>query len=354
MNNERIKILVVDDVDINRIILTKILSDTYEVEQAADGTEAISILRNSDDKPHLVLLDIVMPGVDGFEVLQFMKAEPSLCKIPVIFISATDEERKGLSVGAVDYISKPFEPDIVQLRVANHIELAIYREKLESMVQQKVNELISTKELFLETMADLIEYRSLESGSHVKRTKELAGILVNQLSKTGRYKEELMDENKDQLINAMALHDIGKIGIPDSILLKPGKLTPEEFKTIETHTVIGGQVIESLMLGHKGNNHLKQGEQDEYFKHCYDICRSHHERWDGRGYPDGLSGTDIPLSARIAAAVDIYDALVSERCYKKAYTHEEALEILKDSAGNHLDPEIVNALVEVNEQFKNK
>lgn len=354
MNNLKIKILVVDDIDINRIILTEILSDTYEVKQAANGTEAISILQNPEDRPHLVLLDIVMPGMDGFEVLLFMKSEPNLCKIPVIFISATDEERKGLSIGAVDYISKPFEPDIVKLRVSNHIELSLYREKLESVVAQKVNELVSTKQLFLETMADLIEYRSLESGSHVKRTGELAEILVNQLIKTGRYKEDLVGENKDLLINAMTLHDIGKIGIPDSILLKPCKLTPEEFKVIETHTVIGGQVIESLMLGNKEEKYLKQGEQDEYLKHCYDICRSHHEHWDGKGYPDGLSGKSIPLSARIAAVVDIYDALVSERCYKKAFTHEEALEILKESAGGHLDPEIVDALIEVNEQFKNK
>lgn len=352
MSTEKIKILIVDDVDINRIILTEILADTYEIEQAADGNEAISILLGSTDKPHLLLLDIRMPGMDGFEVLQFMKSDPSLQRIPVIFISATDDERKGLSSGAVDYISKPFQPDIVKLRVANHIELSLYRERLEGLVEQKVNELISTKELFLETMANLIEYRSLESGSHVKRTKVLAKILVTQLLKTGRYEEELMSENRDMLINAMSLHDIGKIGIPDNILLKPGKLTPEEFKIIETHTVIGGEVIESLMAGSKNEIHIQAGEQDDYLKYCYDICRYHHEHWDGKGYPDGLSGTDIPLSARIAAVVDIYDALVSERCYKKAFTHEEALKILQESAGNHLDPEIVAALIEVNQMLK--
>lgn len=341
-SSDKVKLLVVDDIETNRFILNEILCDTYEIEQAEDGMEAISKMLNSLEKPKLLLLDIMMPGMDGFQVLKFMKSEPSLQKIPVIFITAADEEKKGLQAGAVDYISKPFEPDIVRLRVSNQIELNLYRESLEGLVEQKANELVNTKEKFLETMANLIEYRSLESGNHVNRTRELARILVKQLIKTGVYSQELLNVDHNMLIKAVPLHDIGKIGIPDNILLKPGKLTPEEFKIIETHTTIGAQTIESLMIG----------IDDDYLKHCYDICRFHHERWDGTGYPDKLSGTNIPLSARIVAVVDVYDALVSERCYKKAFTHEEALEILTKSAGNHLDPEIVSVLYDVQEQFK--
>lgn len=342
-DSDKVKVLIVDDMEVNRYVLQEILSDAYEVEQAENGIEAVAKLLNSIEKPKILLLDIMMPEMDGFEVLSFMKSEPFLQKIPVIFITAAAEEKKGLSAGAVDYISKPFEPEIVRLRVANQIELSMYRESLEELVEKKASELINTKEKFLETMANLIEYRSFESGEHVNRTKELARILVLQLIKSGVYAQELMETDYVMLIKAVPLHDIGKIGIPDNILLKPGKLTPEEFKIIETHTTIGAQTIKSLMVG----------DSDNYLAHCYDICRSHHERWNGTGYPDGLSEKDIPLSARIVAVVDVYDALVSERCYKKAFTHEEALEIIEQSSGKHFDPQIVSALMKSNEQFRN-
>lgn len=338
---DKVKIMIVDDMEVNRFILREILSDAYEIEEAEDGMEAISKLFNSIEKPKLLLLDIMMPAMNGFEVLEFMKSDQYLKKIPVIFITAANEEKKGLSSGAADYISKPFEPDIVKLRVSNLIELNLYRESLEKLVDQKANELVNTKERFLDAMADLIEYRSLESGSHVSRTKELARILLMQLIKKGIYADELQNVNHDMLIRAVPLHDIGKIAIPDNILLKPGRLTPEEFKIIETHTTIGASVIKSLMISN----------DDDYLKHCHDICRHHHEHWDGKGYPDKLSHTDIPLSARIVAIVDIYDALVSERCYKKAMPHEKALEILQESSGSHLDPEIINVLMDVHTQF---
>jgi putative two-component system response regulator len=230
----------------------------------------------------------------------------------------------------------------VRLRVANQIELTLYREKLEGLVAQKANELIVTREHFLDTMANLIEYRSLESGLHVKRTKDLARVLTMQFVRRGGvYGEELQASNPHTLVKAVPLHDIGKIGIPDNILLKPGRLTPEEFAIIETHTIIGGQVIQSL---------IEVGE-DDYLKHCYNICRFHHERWDGRGYPDKLKETNIPLAARIVAVVDVYDALVSERCYKKALPHKEALAVICEGAGSQFDPEIVKALLEVEDQF---
>jgi putative two-component system response regulator len=342
MKEGQSRILVVDDIETNRIILEEILSDAYEIEQAKDGIETISKLVNYADKPNLILLDVMMPGLDGFGVISFMKADPLLQKIPVIFITASDQEIQGLRAGAVDYISKPFEPEIVRLRVANQIELSLYREELESLVSQKANELMVTREHFLDTMANLIEYRSLESGLHVKRTKDLARVLTMQLVRSGgAYGKELQAGNPNTLVKAVPLHDIGKIGIPDHILLKPGRLTPEEFSIIETHTVIGGQVIQSL---------IEAGE-DDYLKHCYNICRFHHERWDGKGYPDKLAGGNIPLAARIVAVVDVYDALVSERCYKKALTHEEAVGIIKEGAGSQFDPEIVRTLLAVEEQF---
>ena len=342
MDVEKIRILVVDDIETNRVILQEILDETYEIEQAEDGIEAISRLLNSTMKPSLLLLDVMMPLMDGFEVIKFMKNDPLLSKIPVIFITAADQEGKALQMGAVDYISKPFAPEIVKLRVANQIELTLYRNKMENLVTQKANELVATKEHFLDTMANLIEYRSLESGQHVKRTRDLARIVMMQLIHSGSdYAVELMESEPSAFIKAVPLHDIGKIGIPDHILLKPGKLTPEEFTIIETHTVIGGQVIQSL---------IEVGE-DNYLRHCYDICRHHHERWDGKGYPDGLIGKHIPLSARIMAVVDVYDALVSERCYKRAMPHEQAVKILRQGSGSQFDPEVIRAMLEVEQKF---
>ena len=338
------KILVVDDVDVNRIILEEILSEKYEIEQAENGMEAISTLLNSIEKPHLMLLDVMMPEMDGFEVLEFMKSEPSLQKIPVIFITAVDNEEKGLVAGAVDYISKPFEPEIVKLRVATHIELNLYRVSLERMVEDKVDELTRTKERFLDTIANLIEFRSKESGEHVSRTKELSRIIVMELLKNdGPYAKELMDSNFPMLVKAVPLHDVGKVGIPDNILLKPGKLTEEEFEIMKTHTTIGGNVIDSLKM---------EGEDDIYLKHCRDISMHHHEKWNGFGYPFKLAGEDIPLSARIVAVVDVYDALISERVYKKGMPHEDAMKILINDAGSHFDPVVIDAAVKSADLFR--
>jgi len=343
---EKATILIVDDVEINRMILEDILCEDYNIEQAENGIEALTKLLGGICKPSLVLLDIMMPEMDGFEVLETMRANELTKKIPVIFITAadpTENEAKGLSGGAIDYIVKPFANDIVKSRIDNQMELAMYRERLEQMVNKKVNELIAAKEKMLTTMASLIEYRSLESGEHVKRTSILTGMIAEILVKNPMFKDELIDKDYHIMIKAAPLHDVGKIAVPDDILLKPGKLTPEEFTIMETHTTKGSEIIRTMQLGE---------EEDLYLRHCYDICRYHHERWDGRGYPDKISGNEIPLSARIVSIVDVYDALVSQRVYKPPFSHEEAMKIIAEDAGKKFDASIVSDLLENDHIFR--
>ena len=338
-------ILVVDDVELNRIILGEILNEDYEVIEAADGVEAVDILYNSTELPQAVLLDIMMPEMDGFQVLELIKSNPHTAKIPVLFITAADaseNESKGLKEGAVDYIPKPFNADVVKARVDNHIQLKHYQNDLESMVERKAAELISTHEKILETLATIIEYRSIESGEHIRRTSELTKTLINHMLGKLKYNKTLMELNYDAIVKASSLHDIGKVGIPDIILLKPGKLTDEEFEIIKTHSDIGAKIIESMKL--EGN--------DLYLRHCREICKHHHERWDGKGYPDKLAGESIPLAARIVAIVDVYDALVSPRCYKKSMRHEDALRIIEVGRGRQFDPDIVDVLFEVEKVFE--
>ena len=337
-------ILIVDDIEANRLILDEILSVKYDIIQADSGIAALNMLFDATAAPSLVLLDIMMPGMDGYEVLMRMQANPATSKIPVLFITAADSEAnesKGLSLGAVDYIPKPFSPQIVKMRVDNHIRLRNYSESLEEMVKAKVEELVRTKEKILETMANIIEYRDLESGHHVKRTSELTKILIDYLY-VNDVDRMISIADQDIIIKAVPLHDIGKISIPDSILLKPGPLTPEEFAIIKTHSAIGSEIVKSML----------DEDDEQYLTYCYDICRHHHERWDGKGYPDGISGDGIPLSARILAVVDVYDALVSARCYKPPFSHEKAIEIIKNGSGTQFDPAIVDALLNVSMQFK--
>ena len=344
MLEEKATILVVDDVEINRMILESILSDDYIIEEAENGKEAVDKLLSGKCKPSLALLDIMMPEMDGFEVLKIMKENELTRHIPVIFITAADpseNELRGLKSGAIDYIAKPFNQDIVKLRVNSQVELSRYRENLEVMVNNKVNELIATKENILSTMASVIEYRSLESGDHVKRTAILTGIITEVLLDNPDFKTELIEKDYHIMVKAAPLHDVGKIAVPDRILLKPGKLTPEEFAIMETHTSKGSEIIEELLKG--------ESDRDEnlYLLHCYDICRYHHERWDGKGYPDKIAGEDIPLSARIVSIIDVYDALVSSRVYKSAFSHKEALKMIaEDAESGKFDVRIVEALFE--------
>ena len=343
MNRETI--FIIDDIETNRIILENILQDKYEILQSGSGIDAVAMMMSGEASPSIVLLDIMMPDMDGYQVLELMKATPELAKIPVLFITAADSETnesKGLSLGAVDYISKPFNPEVVKVRVENHLKLRKYSEGLEKMVKEKTAELVRTKDKILETMANIIEYRDLESGHHVKRTSELSKAMIDYLYLQGYERRFINDVDHDTMIKAVPLHDIGKISIPDSILLKPGPLTKEEFEIIKTHAAIGSEIVKTML----------DEDDTQYLKYCYDICRYHHERWDGKGYPDGLAGEDIPLSARILAIVDVYDALVSSRTYKPPFSHDKAMEIIKDGAGTQFDPVIIMALLEMHEQFR--
>jgi len=344
-NYKKEKILVVDDIEVNRIILQEILQDSYEVEEAENGFEAISKIMDTKHLPDMVLLDIMMPEMDGYEVLSIIKSNPLTLNIPVIFISAADEsmsELKGLKLGAIDYITKPFEPESVRLRVNNYMELTRYRIQLEQEIEKRTQEVVRTKEGMLSTLANVIEYRDLESGHHVKRTSELTKILLNQLMTDKKYFELLQGE-ANIIIAAAPMHDIGKIAVPDNILKKPGPLTDSEFEIVKKHTTFGRDIIESS----------KDMLPEAYYRHCCDICLYHHERWDGSGYPTGLSGTDIPLSARILSIVDVYDALVSHRVYKSAFTHEETVNIIRDNANKQFDPEIIEHMMKIHEKFKN-
>lgn len=338
-------ILVVDDIEINRIILEEILCGDYIIEQAESGSEALSKLISGEISPSLVLLDIIMPEMSGFDVFDKMKEDDSLKNIPVIFLTAENTEEyevRGLNQGASDYITKPVKNiQIVKARIANHVELYKYRSQLEVLVTQKANQLTRVKDRMLESLATFIEDRNLESGEHVKRTSMLTQIMLDFLIGDPKFYEQLKNIDYSIITKACALHDIGKIAIPDKILLKPGKLTPEEFKVIETHTTIGSAFIDNLLYE----------DNATYLRHCHDICRHHHERWDGKGYPDKLSGSDIPISARIVAIVDVYDALVSERVYKPAMPHEKAIAILKEGAGTQFDPDMIALLLKKPELF---
>jgi putative two-component system response regulator len=282
-----------------------------------------------------------MPEMNGYEMLEVMKKDKVFKRIPVIFITTSDSEIDALSAGAVDFISKPFQPDIVKLRVANQIELKNYSDSLEAMVEEKAAEITSTLDNMLQSMANIIEYRNLESGSHVRRTFFLSQLLVNKLLESSPYAEELKSLEPDIIVKSVPLHDVGKIGIPDKILLKPGKLLPDEFEIMKTHTTLGKNIIESIVI-----------QQDSpYLRHCRDIAYCHHERFDGKGYPRGVAGKDIPLSARILSIVDVYDALVSTRVYKEAFSYDDAIKIITDGKGTQFDPVVTDALLSIQDEF---
>ncbi|GHU02030.1 two-component system response regulator [Spirochaetia bacterium] len=336
-------VLVVDDIAMNVTILEEILSADYRVLAANNGKEALTVLRNSPVLPKIILLDLMMPEMSGRELFEIMKADETFKRIPVIFITGEgDSESALLAAGAVDFIPKPFRPEIVKLRVKNQVALKNYSDNLEIMVAEKTAEATATLDNALQGLANVIEHRDLESGEHVKRSQIYVGALANHLIASGSiYARPLLDMQPDIIVKSMALHDVGKIAIPDRILLKPGPLDAEEREVMKAHTIRGKEII----------GELGDVNTSLYLKHCEDICYGHHERWDGKGYPRGLKGEEIPLAARLAALADVYDALVCVRVYKAAVPYTEAVKLIADGRGAQFDPVMTDALIEIQDEF---
>lgn len=345
-------VLIVDDTPDNVALMSSLLRGTYRVKAATDGEKALQIAA-SDDQPDLILLDIVMPGMDGYEVCRRLKQEPKTADIPVIFLTSRSEiedEQRGLDLGAVDYIIKPISPPIVFSRVKTHLQLKrardFLRDKsayLEKEVARRTREISTVQDVTMMAMGSLAETRDNETGGHIRRTQQYVRALAAALKDHPRFKESLKPEMIELFCKSAPLHDIGKVGIPDNILLKPGKLTPEEFTVMKTHTTIGRDAIMAAeRLLDSPNSFLRLARE---------IAWSHHERWDGTGYPQGLSGDATPISGRLMAVADVYDALISKRVYKPAFTHEKAVSIMREGAGTQFDPEIVDAFLEIGGQF---
>jgi putative two-component system response regulator len=342
------KLLVVDDVDINRMILGELFSDNYEVLEATNGVEALEIINKDAQDISIVLLDLLMPVMDGFGVLKDMNRSGLIKSIPVILITSEDDDEMSLEsygLGVSDVMHKPFNASIVTQRVENVIELYAYKNHLEEKLVEQKNELIEQegriKQMnfsLIDTLSATVEFRNVESGKHIKRTRLLLKLILENM----REKYPFTDEQLELISSAAALHDVGKIAIPDSVLLKPGKLTKEEFDIMKTHTVKGSEILQTLDLL----------QDKEYYQYCYDICRFHHERWDGRGYPDGLAGNEIPIWAQAAALVDVYDALTSKRVYKDAYSHEQAVEMIINGECGCFNPLLLDTLKRIAPKLK--
>ena len=332
-------ILIVDDCDMNREILREILSSDYSIMEACGGEEALSMIHQFGTGISLVLLDIVMPGLDGFEVLSYMNQDHTIEDIPVIMISSEDSEafiRRAYEMGASDYVSRPFDAKVVYRRVTNNIKLYAKQRRLIRMVTEQIREREKNVSMLVGVLSQIVEFRNGESGLHVKHIRRFTECILDCLIEKDP-DLHLGTKERENIPLASALHDIGKIAVDDKILNKPGRLTPEEFEAMKLHTVYGAKMLEEL-----------QPYYDEpLLKTATDIAHWHHERWDGRGYPDGLVGDAIPLSAQIVSLADVYDALTSERCYKKAYSHDKAVEMILNGECGVFNPKLVECFVEI-------
>ena len=330
------KVLIVDDADMNRAILTEILGNEYEILEAENGRECMQLLQKYRTGISVILLDIVMPVMNGFAVLAEMARQGLIDDIPIIMISSADSDdviRQAYELGVTDYISRPFDAKIVYRRVFNAIKLYAKQRRLVSMVTKQIVEKEKNDNMLIDILSHIVEFRNTESGLHVLHMKQLTEVLLSELvQKTDMY--HLDAAKRDLIVTASALHDIGKIAIPEEILNKPGRLTKEELEIMKTHTTIGSEMLDKI-----------EGYGDEpLVRTAYAICRWHHERYDGRGYPDGLVGEQIPISAQIVALADVYDALVSERSYKKAFSHETAVQMILNGECGTFNPLILDCL----------
>ena len=339
-NASRYRILIVDDSEMNRMILSEMLKGEFEILEAENGSACLDMLSRYEMKISLILLDIVMPGMDGFGVLEYMNRNNLIKDIPVIMISGEDSGeviKRAYEMGVSDYIKRPFDMEVVHRRVLNTIKLYAKQRRLVAMVMNQVFEKEKNSRMLISVLSEIVEFRNGESGTHVLNINTLTTMILEQLAKkTDKY--HLSWSNRMLISTASSLHDIGKIGIDEKILNKPGRLTPEERKIMEKHTVIGADMLANLPMY----------EDEPLMKVAYQICRWHHERYDGKGYPDGLKGEEIPISAQVVALADVYDALTSERVYKKAYSHEEAVQMICNGECGTFNP----LLLEIQDHIK--
>ena len=338
------QVLIVDDSEMNRAILSEILRGDYRILEAADGEECLEKLHQHMGDIALVLLDLVMPKMDGFEVLDFMNRNHTIEDLPVIMISSEDSEasvRRAYEMGVSDYVSRPFDSRVVYRRVFNTIKLYAKQRRLTTLLSEQIREREKNTTMLVGVLSQMVEFRNGESGQHVLHIGTLTQRLLERLTqKTDKY--DLPPETQELIVMASALHDIGKVAIDDKILNKPGRLTPEEFDLMKTHTVVGANMLD----------HLGRYKNEALVKTAHDICRWHHERWDGRGYPDGLAGDDIPISAQIVSMADVYDALVSKRVYKAAYSPDTAVQMILHGDCGQFNPLLLECLVDIQDVLK--
>ncbi|TDR72036.1 response regulator [Paludibacterium purpuratum] len=345
-------ILIVDDTSINLTLMNELLKGQYRTLTANSGEQALQIMQN--DTPDLILLDVMMPGIGGLEACRQIKNNPKTAGIPVIFLTAKsdiEDEQIGFITGAVDYITKPISPAIVLARIKTHLKLKAMNDFLSdanafltSEVERRTHEVQVIQDVTIMAMATLAETRDSDTGQHLRRTQNYVRRLAQALQSHPQFCDALTDENIELIYKSAPLHDIGKVGIPDRILLKPGKLTPEEFEIMKSHTVMGRDAIaaaEKLL-----------DTPSSFLRFAREIAHRHQEKWDGSGYPDGLSGNDIPVAARLMAVADVYDALISRRVYKPAFPHADAVTMIQAQSGKHFDPAMVDAFVRIADDFQ--
>lgn len=346
-------VLVVDDTPDNLILISNLLGGDYRVKLANSAARGLAIAR-SDDPPDLILLDIMMPEMDGYQACLELKRDPQTAYLPVIFLTAKSEmqdEQRGLALGAADYITKPINPPILLARVATHLQVKqaadVLRDRnlwLEEEVQRRTREITAIQDVTILAMASLAETRDSDTGNHIRRTQHYIRALARHVRDWPRFSGQLSDATIDMLFKSAPLHDIGKVGIPDRILLKPGKLTADEFTIMQTHTTLGYEAI----------NHAEQalGTEVGFLEMAKQIALSHQEKWDGSGYPQGLAGEQIPLAARLMAVADVYDALICRRVYKAPMAHAQAVSIILQGRGSHFDPDLVDGFMAIEQTFQ--
>lgn len=342
--NEKSHILVVDDSVTNLKIAEQALKPMYKVTSLISGEQALKFL--AKNKPDLILLDIKMSGMDGFDTIRAIKQDESLRSIPVIFLTAISDsecELQGLKLGAIDFINKPFVPEVMLRRVSMQIELNDYRINMENLVSEKTKIVEKLQDAIVLSITDLVEFRDKITGGHARRTAKYLEILLNHIKEKPEYSIFMSDEFITNILRAAPLHDVGKIGINDNVLMKTGTLESQEFEYMKQHTKLGGLAFERALDEVPGN---------EFLQVAMEMAIAHHERWDGTGYPYGLSKEDIPFSARLMAIADVYDALTTKRAYKDPMSHEDAIQLMTSLKGTHFQPELIDELVMCQDEFK--